>query len=116
MDAASIERETRTWSTVLHLSLFAGYVVPLAGWVVPIIIWQLKKDDLPEIDAHGRHAVNWLISLMVYGTVFGLLSLVFIGIPMVIVLGVLSVLLPIVAAIKAAGGQAWKYPGTLPLF
>jgi uncharacterized Tic20 family protein len=35
-------------------SLLAGFLIPLARLVVPILIWQLKKDDLPRLDAHGR--------------------------------------------------------------
>jgi uncharacterized Tic20 family protein len=30
------------------------------------VTWQLKKDELPGIDAHARDAVNWIISVMLY--------------------------------------------------
>lgn len=116
LDPVDVERETRTWSMALHLSLFAGYVLPFAGFIAPIVIWQVKKDDLPEIDAHGRNVMNWLISHAVYWGVSFLLIVLFIGIPMMIVLGVVSVVFPIIAAIKAADGKAWRYPGAMPLF
>jgi len=38
----------------LHFSLLAGYVVPIAGLIAPIIIWQLKKNELPGLDEHGK--------------------------------------------------------------
>ena len=41
----------RQWAMFLHFSLLAGFVVPILGLIVPIIIWQLKKTDLPEINA-----------------------------------------------------------------
>lgn len=61
------DREVRQWAMFLHFSLLAGYVVPLAGLVAPIIIWQVKKADLPELDAHAKIVLNWLISLDLWG-------------------------------------------------
>jgi uncharacterized Tic20 family protein len=58
---------------VLHLSFFAGYAVPVFGLVAPIIIWQVKKDELPGIDCHGKNMVNWLFSLVIYTLVCVLL-------------------------------------------
>jgi uncharacterized Tic20 family protein len=104
------EQETRRWGLLLHLSVLAGYALPIAGVVVPIAIWQLKKDALPTIDAHGKNAVNWLISLGIYAVVCGILAIALIGIPLLMALGVVAVVFPIVAAIKANNGEVWKYP------
>ena len=52
------EKDVRQWCMFMHLSQFAGYLVPFAGIVVPIVMWQTKKDEAPEIDAHGRAVVN----------------------------------------------------------
>ena len=49
---AAQEQQTRRWGLFVHLSVLAGFLVPLAGLVVPIVIWQLKKAELPGIDAH----------------------------------------------------------------
>src|SRR5947207_2717362 len=51
---AVMDQQTRQWAMVLHLSQFAGYAVPLAGLIAPIVIWQVKKNELPGIDAHGK--------------------------------------------------------------
>jgi uncharacterized Tic20 family protein len=115
LDAASVERETRTWSMALHLSLFAGYLLPFAGFIAPIVIWQVKKDELPGVDAHGRNVMNWIISHAVYWGVSFLLLVLLIGIPMMTVLFVASVVFPIIGAIKAADGKTWSYPGSMPL-
>ena len=63
------------WGLFLHLSIFAGYVVPIAGLVATILIWQLKKDELPDIDAHGKNALNWFISDIIYFAVSIILCL-----------------------------------------
>jgi uncharacterized Tic20 family protein len=110
------ERETRTWAMFLHFSLLAGCVAPIAGLVAPIIIWQVQKDKLPGIDEHGKVIVNWLISLILYLIASTLLSFIFIGIPMLIVLIVASIIFPIIGGIKANNGQLWKYPLSIPFF
>jgi len=110
------ERETRTWAMFLHFSLLAGFVVPIAGLVAPIIIWQVQKNNLPGIDEHGKVVVNWLISAIIYGVVSGLLTVILIGIPMLIVLVVVSIIFPIIGGIKANDGQLWKYPLSIQFF
>src|SRR5438445_10017998 len=115
-DPAYIEQQTRQWGTILHLSIFAGIAAPLIGFIVPIIIWQLKKVELPGIDAHGKNAANWIISKLIYGLVCGMLFVVLIGIPLLIALAILAIVFPIVAAIKANNGQVWKYPLSIPFF
>jgi hypothetical protein len=107
---ADQERQTRQWAMFLHLSLLAGFLVPLAGLVLPIVIWQMKKAQLPGIDVHGKIAVNWIISMIIYAVICFLLVFVVIGIPLLIALGVIGIVFPIVAGIKANDGEVWPYP------
>lgn len=104
------EHEIRQWNMFMHLSQFAGYVVPLAGVIVPIVMWQTKKDQSPEIDDHGRMITNAMISYFCYWIAAILLCFVLIGIPLVILLGICSIVFPVVGAIKANDGRLWKYP------
>lgn len=113
---ADLDKETRQWAMFLHLSLLAGFVVPFAGLVAPIVIWQIKKDTLPGIDAHGKVVANWLISALIYSFVSGILVLLLIGIPMLIALAVASVVFPIIGGIKANNGELWKYPLSIQFF
>lgn len=110
------KKKVRDWSMVLHLSLLAGHTVPLGGIVAPILIWQLQKDEMPELDEHGKNAVNWIITSVIGFVVFGLLSLVLVGIPFLIALGVASVVFPVIAAVKASEGRTWRYPLSIPFF
>ena len=108
--APDLEQQTRQWAFFLHLSVLAGLVVPIAGVVVPILIWQLKKAELPGLDVHGKNAINWIISAFIYAVVGFILTRAIIGGPLLIVLCVLGVVFPIVAAIKANNGEVWQYP------
>lgn len=100
----------KLWTMLIHLTQFCGYLVPLAGWIVPIIIWQMQKDNIPGCDAHGRAVANWLISFLIYFVVAFLLAFIIIGIPILFVLGILAVVFPIIGAIKAYNGELWEYP------
>src|SRR5688572_4097626 len=110
------EKDVRTWATILHLSVFASYAVPMAGIVAPIVIWQVKKSEMPELDAHGRIVTNWMISFYIYLAVAIVLWFFLIGILLVPVLGALGVIFPIIGAVKASSGQAWKYPLSITFF
>ncbi len=111
MTSQDREQETKRWAMFLHFSL----IIPLGGFIAPVIIWQLKKNELPMLDIHGKIVVNWLISLLIYGAVFFGLTFVFVGIPLLSVLGVLGILFPIIAGVKANNGEFWKYPFSLSI-
>ena len=110
------DRQVRQWALVLHLSLLAGFLIPLAGMVAPIIIWQLKKEEMPGLDAHGKVVANWIISSIIYGGVSVLLIFVLIGIPLILLLCLVGVIFPIIGGIKAGDGEVWKYPMSITFF
>ncbi len=115
-DPRTLREQTKLWAMLLHLSCLAGYAIPLGGFIVPIVIWQLKKDELPELDEHGKNAANWIISHLIWVVASTLLAFIWIGIPMLLVLVVLAAVFPIVAAIKASNGEVWPYPMTISFF
>jgi uncharacterized Tic20 family protein len=104
------EREERQYAMFVHFSLLAGLVVPLAGFVLPVVLWQTKKREMPSIDAHGKAVVNWMISSLIYSVACFVLVFVIVGIPLLIALGILSVVFPILGGLKANDGVLWRYP------
>lgn len=106
----------RSWLVLLHLSLFLGHLVPFAGYVAPIMIWQLMKDGMPEMDQHGRNVANWIVASTFYHLLFGVLCVALVGIPFLILAVVLSIVFPIIGAVKASQGVAWRYPLTMRFF
>lgn len=108
--SGDIDKQTRTWSMLLHLSLLANAIAPLAGVIAPIIIWQVKKDELPGIDAHGKMAMNFIITMFIYTVIAGILVFVVIGVFLLMALALIGIVLPIIAAIKANEGEVWEYP------
>ncbi len=104
------ERAVRQWCMFMHLSQFAGYAIPLAGVIVPIVMWRTRASESEEIDEHGRMIVNALLSFFCYWITAIILCFVVIGIPLVFVLGIASIAFPIIGAIKADEGVLWRYP------
>jgi len=109
-DADWVQRQTEQWSLLLHLSQLSGLMIPFGGLVVPILIWQLKKEELPDLDEHGKVVANWLISRFLYGLICLLLCLILIGIPLLLILILLGILFPIIGGVKANRGEVWRYP------
>jgi uncharacterized Tic20 family protein len=108
--------DEKTFCLVMHLGQFAGYAVPLAGLILPIVMWVSEKDNSQKIDAHGRIILNWIISSIIYGTIFAILIFFFVGIPLFIALVICWIVFPIIGAIKAADGIIWHYPLTISFF
>jgi uncharacterized Tic20 family protein len=108
--------EGRMWAMFLHLSLLAGVMLPGIGLIVPVVLWQLKKGALPELEPHGMEVTNWLISALIYGAIGAVTFVFLIGIPILLALGVVSVVFPIIGGIKANNGEVWKYPLAISFF
>src|SRR5262245_20242601 len=79
-----LDRKTREWAQWIHFSMLAGLLVPGAGLVAPIVLWQMKKDELPGTDVHGRIAVNWILSVLIYAVASAILIFALIGIPLLV--------------------------------
>jgi uncharacterized Tic20 family protein len=106
--------DERTYCMLLHLSQLAGFIIPFAGIVMPIVKWVMYKDQNDFIAANGRHAVNWAISEIIYLIISAVLILVIIGIPLLIGVGICGIVFAILAAVKAKDGIVWKYPMAIP--
>jgi len=111
-----LEKQTRTWAMILHLSLLSGLVLPVAGLIAPIVIYVIKKDSLPGIVPHGYVVFNWMISAVIYAVLSLILMIVVIGFFTMFAVVILSIAFPIIGGIKASEGQVWPYPLSIPIF
>ena len=50
----------RTWTALCHASALLGVFLHFPGHLLaPLIVWLVKRDESPEIDAHGKEALNF---------------------------------------------------------
>lgn len=108
--------DEKTYITLMHLSQFAGFIVPGLGFIAPIVMWLVKSKESPEIDRHGKNIANFMVSMIIYAIISCILILLVIGIPMLIAIGIIEIVFIIIAAVKAANGEYWKYPLSIPFF
>jgi len=106
------DRETNQWAMFIHFSILAGWIVPIGGLIVPILLWQIKKDELPGIVPHAHVVLNWIVTSLVYALICLVLSLVLIGIFGFMALGLATIIFAVIGGIKANEGEIWEYPGT----
>ena len=60
----------RTWCAFIHASALLGVFLHFPGHILaPLILWLIKRDESPELDAHGKEAVNFQISMLIYNVV-----------------------------------------------
>lgn len=105
--------EQKQWGMFVHLSLLANAVIPPLGLIAPIVLWQMKKDEMPGLDAHGKMVTNWVISSVIYMAVCGILSLVIIGVFGLMAVYVMNIVFAVVGGLKANNGELWEYPLTI---
>lgn len=99
-----VPSDSRGWAAAAHLGPF------LIGFFAPLVVWLIKKDDDAFVEYHSREALNFQISLMIYFLVSVVLVLLIIGIVLLIVGGIFAFVVMIIAGVKAANGEFYRYP------
>jgi uncharacterized Tic20 family protein len=97
------------------VSTFAGLIVPFGSVIGPLAVWLTQRHRDPFIDQADREALNFGISIAIYGSVLLVAALMLVGIPLLVVEVIAWVVLASLAAAKASQGQAYRYPLTMRL-
>jgi uncharacterized Tic20 family protein len=97
-----------------HAAALAGIFLHAFGHLFgPLIVWLLKRGESSEIDAHGKEAVNFQLSMLIYTVVSLVLCLVLIGFALLLVLWILNTVFVIIATVQASEGKLYRYPLTI---
>ena len=108
-------KDERTWAMLCHFSAFAGLIFPFGNFLAPLIIWLIKKEELPFVEDQGKEVLNFQLSMIIYLLISGILCIILIGIPIVIGLVIFCFIITIIAAISANDGKTYRYPMNLRL-
>jgi uncharacterized Tic20 family protein len=119
----SPESQARTWNMLCHLSALAGFIgIPLGNILGPLLVWQIKKNEIPSVDVHGKAALNFQITVILavlVSLIAGvILSFICIGVIFFFIaggIGLCGLIFAIIAGIKANNGEDYKYPYSLDL-
>lgn len=88
------------------LALFTGFIGPL-------VLWLIKKDESAYIDYHGKEALNFQITMFIAFLVAFVLVFVLIGFLLLPLLFLGNIIFPILAAVAANRGEYYRYPISL---
>ena len=72
-----MEKHHRHIATFIHLSTFTRFIFPFGNFIGPLILWITNKDKSEFIDAHGKQALNFQISVLLYAIILGALTIPF---------------------------------------
>lgn len=116
-------QDARNWALGAHISSLSAFFTFFGIIAGPLIVWLVKKDADPYIDAQGKEAVNFNISVLIYGAGLGIASVVLglltAGLALLILLPALAALsiawfvFVVIAAVKASRGEDYRYPLTI---
>jgi len=103
------------YSVGMHLTTLAMSIVP----VIPaLVMWQIKRQESPYVDDHGKEVVNFQISLTMYGIGATIFTIVTMGLGAVIVWPVFllfALITLIMGAVAAGNGRYFRYPACVRL-
>ena len=122
-----VSAEERQWAMFAHLSALLGGLLT-SGWagsvgffIGPLVIWLMKRETMPFVNDQGKEALNFAITVSIVCAALLLLTIMSLGIaalltiPLMLVVGIGSLVLVIMAAIKANEGIAYRYPFAIRL-
>lgn len=102
------DSEDRVLGLICHLTSLLG-----VGIVLPLIVYLIKKQEAGQVAAHAKEALNFHLSVMLY--VMCAVPLVFIGVGLLLfpAIAIGSLVLAIIAAVKASDGVVYRYPACI---
>ncbi|RNL86154.1 DUF4870 domain-containing protein [Halostreptopolyspora alba] len=108
---APVSSDDRTMGLIIHLGGF------LLGFLLPLIMYLMKKDESPWIRHHSAQAFNFQVTLLIPYFIVMILTVVTFGIGGLLfpLVWVAALVFGILAAIAANKGEWYTYPVSIPM-
>lgn len=107
VDVSVEPRNANTLAPLTHL-------LALFTWIfAPLVVFLVTEDDF--VKRNAENALNWQITYSMYMLVSFFLVLFVVGLLTAVLAAFLDLVFCVVAAVKAADGEAWKYPLTIDI-
>ncbi|MBP87922.1 MAG: hypothetical protein CMJ64_14560 [Planctomycetaceae bacterium] len=100
----SQSKDERTLGMLSHLlGVFTGFIGPL-------VIWLIKKDDSEFVDDQAKESLNFQLTILIGQVINCALMLVCIGYITFLALWVTTLIFCIMATVAANKGERYRYP------
>jgi uncharacterized protein len=100
---SEVSKDVRMMGMLCHL-------LGLVGFIGPLIIWLIKKDDDEFVDDQGKEALNWQITVLIGYVASAILVFIVIGVFLAWAISILNLIFVIIGAVKANDGVKYRYP------
>lgn len=112
---APLSSDEKMWGMFTHLAALAGFVIPFGNLIGPLVVWQIKKNDMPFVDDQGKESLNFQITVIIAVIISVLLMVILIGALLLPIVAIGALILTVIGAVKANGGERYRYPFALRL-
>lgn len=99
--------EQRQWAMFAHFSACLFFVFG------PLVIWSMKKDQMPFVKENAKEALNFQLTVLIALFVSAMLIPVLIGLMLFPGVCVASFIASIMMGVKAGEGELHRYPFTI---
>ena len=100
----------KIWSMLCHLSGLIG-----VGFVLPLVVYFAMRRESEYVASNARAALNFHLSILIYCVCCIPLIFAVVGLPLMVMIAVFSLIVSIIAAVKASDGECYHYPLCIPL-
>ena len=101
-------------ASLAHWAFLISFVVPFTSLIIPLVLYNTTGKDDAFVKANAKEALNLFLFMVIMGFVFLILCFVLIGIPLLLLLGLYTIVFPIIAAIQTMsakqGDAPYRYP------
>jgi len=96
----------------INMGMLAHLLGIFTGFLGPLIIWLVKKEDSKFVDAAGKEALNFQISMLFIYIGLGVFSCITLGFGAIlfIPIWIASLVFMIIATVNTTKGELYKYP------
>lgn len=102
--------QERTMGMLCHLLALTGFVIPFGNVLGPLIIWLVKREEMPFVDDQGKESLNFQITVTIAVLVSTALTCLFVGFILLPIVVVAALVFVIIAGVKANQGELYRYP------
>lgn len=96
--------EERTMAILAHVLTLA------AGFIAPLVIYLIKKDESSYVRDHARESLNFQLTMIIVYLVCFVLIFVLIGLLLIWLAAIAHLVLVIIATIRASENKLYRYP------
>lgn len=107
--ASNASSDDKNIATLTHASGI------LFGFIVPLVVWLIKKDQSAYLADQAKEALNFQITVLIGFVISWVLTFILIGLLLIPVLLIGNLVFCILAAVKTAGGESYRYPVSIRL-